>query len=71
MQLQGWGGQIGHLHYPGLGKPMNAPWVVPVVALGSACALLLICLRALEQTPLLLTDVALSPADGGDLGSLP
>lgn len=50
---------------------MNAPWAVPVVALGSACALSLICLRALEQTSLLLTDVALSPADNGDLRSLP
>lgn len=67
MHLQGQGGHTGPLHYPGLGKPMTAPWAVPAVGLGSPCALSLICPRALEQTPLILTDMALSPADGGDL----
>lgn len=35
------------------------------VALGSVCALLLICLRTLEQVSLSLKDVALPPANSG------
>lgn len=35
------------------------------VALGSVCALLLICLGTLEQVPSPLKDVALPPVNGG------